>query len=132
MFDTKIYHQFGCACLGCHPSYCTCDYHIGRTGVEREMETARGTVLMRNAYWRGFMDGRKESDEPIRFRTPEETERFAKKLRDAMVPLASLGGPPALPGRLEEFDSSGNVQCTPCREPPKHHDREYPWTTTTT
>jgi hypothetical protein len=46
--------------------------------------------------------------------------------------LASLGGPPALPGRLEEFDSSGNVQCTPCREPLKHHDREYPWTTTRT
>jgi len=44
--------------------------------------------------------------------------------------LASLGDPPALPGRPQKFDSCGNVQCTPCREPLKHHDREYPWTTT--
>ena len=33
------------------------------------------------------------------------------------TPLASLEGPPALPGRLEKFDRSGRVQCTPCREP---------------
>jgi mRNA interferase RelE/StbE len=55
--------------------------------------------------------------------------RIVYRIEDDVL-LASLGGPPALPGRQAQFDSCGNVQCTPCREPLKHHDREYPWTTT--
>ena len=38
MFDTKIYHQFGCKCLRCHRSDCFCEYHIGRTDFTEQYQ----------------------------------------------------------------------------------------------
>ena len=51
---------------------------------------------------------------------------LGQRVLDLLLQVDACGAsavrrPPALPGRQEEFDSSGKVQCTPCRErlPPR-------------
>ncbi len=59
MFDTKIYHKYGCECFDCHKIGCCCEYHIKQTGFR----TAHQELIERNIYNKGFYDGRKETFE---------------------------------------------------------------------
>jgi len=88
MFDTKIYHQFGCDCLGCHKFGCGCKYHSSRVfSIPLSQQIAE-----QNIYQKGYMDGRKEETEryKMRFGNMEDQEKFAKLLKEAIKPLEDL------------------------------------------
>lgn len=83
MFDTKIYHQFGCKCLRCHRSDCFCEYHIGRTDFTEQYQR----IIEKNIYSKGFYDGEKEAfetfeKEKIKFRDYSDQQKFVEILKD--------------------------------------------------
>ena len=83
MFDTKIYHQFGCECLDCHRVGCTCDYHLSHTPCM----TARQTIIEKQIYDKGFYDGRNEaweqfSKERNKFMSYTDQQRFVEMLKE--------------------------------------------------
>jgi len=91
MFDTKIFHQFGCECLDRHKIDCGCEYHIGQTGFRNAYQT----LIEKQIYEKGFYDGRKEAwadfeREKYLFRDMASQEKMAKLLQGAMLPLEEL------------------------------------------
>lgn len=91
MFDTKIYHQFGCGCLECHPVGCRCDYHISHVFHKPLCQQ----VVEQQIYNKGYYEGRRDAyaeleREKRQFKDATEEKRFAELLNDAMKPLEDL------------------------------------------
>lgn len=91
MFDTKIYHNFGCDCLQCHRPDCHCNYHFGRTGAE----TLRQQILEESIYRRGYYDGQKATYEELNrkgkmFESCTDQQKCAEQIKSAMKPLEEL------------------------------------------
>lgn len=83
MFDTKIYHQFGCNCLDCHKIGCICDYHISHTPCV----TARQTIIEQNIYNKGFYDGQNKAweeheRERYLFKNCSDQQKMVELLKD--------------------------------------------------
>ena len=91
MFDTKIYHNLGCECLGCYKIGCNCDCHIGQT----HFRTACQELIEKNIYSKGFYDGQKEAfetfeKEKMRLRDCSDQQKFVEMLEDLIRKIKGL------------------------------------------
>ena len=83
MFDTKIYHNFGCKCLDCCEVGCRCEYHMGKTDFMASYQM----LIEKQIYHKGFYDGEKEAfeefeKEKIKFNSYSEQEKVVQILED--------------------------------------------------
>lgn len=97
MFD-KIYN---CDCnSSCH-QVCTngkdtyhdwnTKYSTGCSQCSCGFRTAHQQIIEQNIYYKGYADGRRDAyEDKVRFRTIEEHEKYAAKLKEAMKPLEDL------------------------------------------